>query len=1498
MENKLNVGRLAKAELSYHLRIRGVTEDTTVGIMRSTLRGLLKLEKSTSFVAPPYPFTFADDKEAIEVGLPEIKNLISKFQGTLSSSEYAKITAKIGHYTARANNCNPSKEDEKNIRSKFLVQLVTLSSQIESKAKHPDRASATQNPSQSLGSREVSEEEDSADDDYKRVSSPKVSPATVKSIPVSKWNLTYSGNNHIISLNAFLERVEETCIARNTTHTELFTSALDLFTDRALIWYRANRKDFTCWNDLVQGLRDEFLPVNYDDQLMEEVKHRTQGQNESIGLYLSVMSNLFARFTHKISDANQLKILMKNILPFYQTQLGLVEITSIPQLLKLCRQLEARRVSVESFAPPPGRNKALEPDLAYIQVTSNLADVNINSTASAVDNRISNANTNNNRSDNTNRTRLNSQNCWNCGQLGHRSSQCRQTRTKHCFRCGHPNVTVVNCPKCSKKLPCRSLSDHTTSGDVNNQMVNPYKPLLDFILAHAQNDERPFLEVSIFDKSIFGLLDSGASNTIAGQLGCEILQQLGLPIRKINSSCTVANGVKCEVVGCVSAPIRLRDNVKIINILLVPTVTNALILGADFWKIHGIVPDLRRGEWTFSKDIPISTLEHLTSELDQSQHLALEKLLNESFPASKEGELGCTNLIEYEIKVTGSPIKQRYYPLSPAMQKVVNNELDEMLRLGVIQKSNSAWSSPILMVPKKDGSLRFCVDFRKINQVIEKDAYPLPYISNTLDKLRNAQYLSSLDIKSAYWQIPLHPDSQPYTAFTVPNRGLFEFCRLPFGLTTAPSVFQRIIDRVIGADLEPYVFTYLDDIIVISPTFEKHLEILKIVFDRINNAGFTLNRNKCQFCRPEIKYLGYVVNKCGLHVDPDKVQAILKYERPKSTSDIRRFIGMASWYRRHIENFSIITAPLTNLLRKHARFVWTDECESAFQTLKNHLVAAPVLSCPDFSKTFTIQCDASDYGIGAALTQEFDDGEKVICYLSQSLSRQQRKFSTTEKECLAVLWAIEKLRPYVEGSHFKVITDHYSLLWLRKLQNPSGRLARWSVRLQQYDFEIIHRKGKEHLVPDALSRAVPVVETVAIIPETPSTDKWYNKLLESIQRHPIRYPKFRIEDQLLYKAVDTKNEYGFPEQQGKWKIVVPKDKRIEILHQHHDIPTSGHLGVYKTFHRLATKYYWPKMKSDVASYIRKCQACIKSKPEQRTKAGEMGGHSQISAPWEVISIDLVGPLPRSSKGYNHILVVVDLFSKFSLCFPLRKATASKVVEHLENDVFLLFGVPRKIVSDNGVQFRSKEYRRLLNQYQISSAFVSFYHPQSNPTERVNRVIKTMLIAYVSENHREWDKYLPKVACALRSAQHETTGHSPYYVNFGKEMRLLGSEYRITPDQDESNALDHLPQRSTCFNKLYMDVRARLQRAYEKSKHRYDLRHRPVSFYPNQVVWRKNFVLSDASKFYAAKLADKFIGPFLIHRKVSPTTYELKDQNGKVQPGTWNVEHLKPHPHDD
>lgn len=428
MEGKLNIGRLSKTELIYQLKIRGVTHDATVEIMRSTLRGLMKIEKSSSFIAPTYPFTFAEDRLAIEAGLAEIEELLNDCGETWSSSEYAKITTKIAHYVIRTNRCNPGTNDEKNVRSKLLVKLVTLSSQLDATT----RVRLVNSPDT------LQPDNDDADDNISDTLA-NVPANLVKSIPVSKWNLTYSGNNQIISLSAFLERVDEMRIARNVSYEVLFISALDLFTDKALIWYRANRKSFRNWKELVDGLREEFLPVNYDDQLLEEVKRRTQGKDETIGLYLSVMSNLFTRFTVKLTKAQELKILLRNILPFYQSQLGLVEITSVAQLQKLGRRLEACRVSVETFAPPPSKHRALEPDLAYAHVMTNLAELDVNSSESAV------AHVNNN-----NQSRVNSQKCWNCGRIGHRSSQCRQPRTKHCFRCGHPQVTVANCPSCSK----------------------------------------------------------------------------------------------------------------------------------------------------------------------------------------------------------------------------------------------------------------------------------------------------------------------------------------------------------------------------------------------------------------------------------------------------------------------------------------------------------------------------------------------------------------------------------------------------------------------------------------------------------------------------------------------------------------------------------------------------------------------------------------------------------------------------------------------------------------------------------------------------------------------------------------------------------------------------------------------------------------------------------------------------------------------------------------
>lgn len=355
-------------------------------------------------------------------------------------------------------------------------------------------------------------------------------------------------------------------------------------------------------------------------------------------------------------------------------------------------------------------------------------------------------------------------------------------------------------------------------------------------------------------------------------------------------------------------------------------------------------------------------------------------------------KLGCTNLVELEIRTKSSPIKQRYYPISPALQKEVNVELETMLRDGIVEPSNSPWSSPIVMIKKKTGGWRFCVDYRALNRETVKDSYPLPYVSATLDKLRDARYLSTLDIKSAYWQIPIAESSRPLTAFTVPFRELFQFKRMPFGLTNAPAVWQRLIDRVVGVDLEKYVFVYLDDVIICTPTFEQHLQVLREVLSRIIRAGLTLNREK-QFCKPEIRYLGYVVKASGLMVDPDKVEAIIRIPAPKNVAEVRRIVGMASWYRRFVPGFSTVIAPLARLTRKNVHFQWGEDCQAAFETIKQHLVEAPVLSCPDFSRPFTVQCDASDYGLGAVLSQSQDGKEHVICYLSRSLNKNERKYT-------------------------------------------------------------------------------------------------------------------------------------------------------------------------------------------------------------------------------------------------------------------------------------------------------------------------------------------------------------------------------------------------------------------------------------------------------------------------------------------------------------------------
>lgn len=991
-----------------------------------------------------------------------------------------------------------------------------------------------------------------------------------------------------------------------------------------------------------------------------------------------------------------------------------------------------------------------------------------------------------------------------------------------------------------------------------------------------------------------GLLDSGSTRTILGCKGVEIAKELGVEIKSMEASqLTVANGQTCKIAGSCELPIVLKGRLCVVEVLLVPEVPHLLVLGWDFWKNMKIVPMVN--EWKFTDQPPVlDAMEHAQtqSDLSETEKQRLQGVINRNVALMGQS-LGCTTLAEHVIVTDSPPIKQRYYRVSPVMQAIIDEEINKMLDQGIIEKSNSPWASPLIMVKKKDGTYRPCVDFRKLNAVTKRDSYPLPMVADTLDKLKDAQYLSSLDLKSAYWQVPMAEASKEYTAFTVPNRGLFQFRRMPFGLHNSPSTWQRLIDRVLGADLEPFVFVYLDDVVIVTPTFEKHLEVLEEVFRRLREAHLTVSLEKCQFCRPSMKYLGYVVDRFGLHVDPDKVKAMLDIPSPKSVTEVRRVVGVFSWYRRFIPEFSSIVAPITGLLRKSQRFVWSMECEEAFRRMKNCLVSAPVLNCPDYTLPFVIQADASGFGIGAVLTQPHPDGERVICYLSRSLSKAERNYSTTERECLAVLYAVEKFRPYILGIPFTVITDHHSLVWLQNLKDPTGRLARWAVRLQQYDFKIIHRKGKEHIVPDALSRSVPILDAIAGDEQRADAkceDAWYRKMLVEVDRYPIKFSNWRVSEGVLHKRV--KVDYPTLAEPGDdWRIVVPKNERHNRIIEAHNPSISGHLGVYKTYARLAEKYFWPKMRYDVTRFVKKCEVCASHKPQKTLPEG-MASHPKADRPWEVISSDLMGPLPRSSKGNQFILVITDYLSKFSVIVPLRKATAAAVAREIEEKVFLLFGVPRVLICDNGPQYRSKEFQKLTSDYQVTVKYTPYYHPRANPTERVNRTLKTMMAMYVTDNHRKWDAELPRIACALRTARHEVTKLTPYYVNFGRNMFLSGNDYNRPLIAAEEEGKTPAETRNSALGKLFKDVRHRLEVAAKHTTQRYNLRKRYDELKPGQPVWKKNFVLSAADKYFSKKLAPKYVGPFYVHQKISPWVYQLKDSGGKVLEGSWHARDLK------
>lgn len=785
------------------------------------------------------------------------------------------------------------------------------------------------------------------------------------------------------------------------------------------------------------------------------------------------------------------------------------------------------------------------------------------------------------------------------------------------------------------------------------------------------------------------------------------------------------------------------------------------------------------------------------TNLTNEEKAQVESLLAEYSDLWKNGRRGEALTVAHQIRLLHPyPVVQKPRPVTEEQKRIIKQEIEMMLRENVIRPSNSPYAQEVVLVLKRTGDWRFCVDYRALNKVTIPDAYPMPRISDLIGSIKTSRFFATLDLKAGYWQIPMEKNSIKYTAFRC-FLGLYEFCVMPFGLTNAPATFQRCMDFLFGDFRFQGILCYLDDILVHATNFPKALQLVRIVFERLRKAGLTINLNKSNFFPRKLKYLGQIVENGQIIPDPKRVEALRRIKEPQTIQDVRSLLGFLGYYQTHIRNQAEILSPVYELLRSRknkaklnstTEVIWTSEHTRAINTAIESL-AHSTLTTPTDTDIFQIETDASSRSVAGILSVKREETWKPVEFYSKTLTRTQQNWPIREKEAYAIVMSLQKFDPYARGRPTTLLTDHESLKWM--LDCPKGKIARWASIIAEYPVTILYRRGSEMVPVDFLTRFLdeepdPLQQRMCLFTTTEPIPL-FNDILKAQQQEPFPSTTgYSTQDNILYY-------HG--------SIYAPKAYRTDIISACHSTAPFHHPGIKKTKHNIQRTFNWPGLHQDVVRYIQSCLYCRRARSGRERLQGLQRTHP-IPTAFHTIYIDFW------QVTYNHnnhkLLTIIDQLTKWAECIPVPDSTADTVAKLIIHHWIYRFGAPTVIVSDRDPAFTSKLFNHVTATVGVKHITSAPYHPEGNATiESFHRTLSTGL-RFFNPQITPFHEALHNIMFGYRVTIHSTTGHSPSFLIYGQDLKL-------TPDSDWRLELEPLAaERLKFLAALRLDVQLRAQ----------------------------------------------------------------------------------------